>query len=185
MVGLDGRFGPDALAGYGLAARLEFLMVPVVFGIGAAMTAMVGANIGAGARARAVRVAWTGSLAAAVLVGSVGLAFAIWPEGWLGLFLGPDAHGARAAGQAYFHTAGPFFFCFALGQAIYFAAQGAGRVGWPVAAGFARMITAVGGGVFLIARPGAGIEAVFIAIAAGMLAYGLVSALWLRLSAWR
>jgi Na+-driven multidrug efflux pump len=185
MVGLVGRFGPEALAGYGLAARLEFLMVPVAFGIGAAMTAMVGANIGAGARARAVQVAWTGSIAAAVLVGSVGLIFSIWPEGWLGLFLSPEDHGARAAGEAYFRIAAPFYAFFALGLAIYFASQGAGRVGWPVVAGFARMTAAVGGGIVLTRAPDAGIENVFAAIAAGMCVYGVVSAAWLRLSGWR
>jgi len=185
MVALVGNFGPEALAGYGLAARLEFLMVPVVFGIGAAMTAMVGANIGAGARARAVAIAWTGSIAAALLVGGVGLLFSIWPEGWLGLFLGPDAEGARAAGQAYFRIAAPCYAFFALGQAIYFASQGAGRMAWPVAAGFVRMVVAVGGGIVLTRTPEAGIESVFIAIAAGMLCYGAVSALWLRLSGWR
>ena len=47
MTGLVGRFGEGALAGYGLGARLEFMMIPVIFGIGAAMTAMVGANVGA------------------------------------------------------------------------------------------------------------------------------------------
>ncbi|MEO3388197.1 MATE family efflux transporter [Mesorhizobium sp. CAU 1741] len=57
MVSMVGRYGEAALAGYGLGARLEFLMIPVIFGIGAAMTAMVGANIGAGNRARALRVA--------------------------------------------------------------------------------------------------------------------------------
>jgi Na+-driven multidrug efflux pump len=185
MVGLVGRFGPEALAGYGLAARLEFLMVPVVFGIGAAMTAMVGANIGAGARARAVSIAWTGSIAAALLVGGVGMVFALRPDWWLGMFLTPEASGAFAAGRGYFRIAAPFYACFALGLAIYFASQGAGRMVWPVAAGFARMAVAVGGGIVLTSRPEAGIESVFAAIAAGMLAYGAISAAWLRLGGWR
>ncbi|MCH8506209.1 MAG: hypothetical protein LAT50_18085, partial [Ectothiorhodospiraceae bacterium] len=46
-------FGAAALAGYGIAARLEFLLIPLVFGIGAAMTAIVGTNIGAGNTERA------------------------------------------------------------------------------------------------------------------------------------
>jgi len=42
------NFGPEALAGFGIIARLEFLMIPLIFGIGAALTAMVGVNTGAG-----------------------------------------------------------------------------------------------------------------------------------------
>jgi Na+-driven multidrug efflux pump len=185
MVGLVGRFGPEALAGYGLAARLEFLMVPVVFGIGAAMTAMVGANMGAGARDRAVRVAWTGSCAAGVLVGGVGLFFAAFPEVWLGMFLSPDADGARAAGQAYFRIAAPFYGFFAVGLGLYFASQGAGRVIWPVLTGFARMAVAVGGGIALVRGADFGIEGVFAAVAAGMVAYGVLTAIWLWRTGWR
>ncbi len=184
MVGLVGRFGEPALAGYGLGARLEFLMVPVVFGIGAAMTAMVGANIGAGRRGRALRVAWTGSLAAAVIVGSIGGTFALFPDLWLGLFLDPADEAARAAGRAYFATVGPFYGFFALGLALYFASQGAGRVLWPVLGGFLRMGVAVGGGFLLVEGFGAGLGGVFAAVAAGMLSYGILTAAAIRLGAW-
>ncbi|MEC9431267.1 MAG: MATE family efflux transporter [Pseudomonadota bacterium] len=184
MVGLVGRFGETALAGYGLGARLEFLMVPVVFGIGAAMTAMVGANVGAGRKARALRVAWTGSLAAAALVGGIGALVAAAPDLWLGLFLGPEDTEALAAGRLYFRTVGPFYAFFALGLALYFASQGAGRVFWPSVAGFARLALAVGGGALLSGPLGGGLGGVFAAIAAGMLAYGVLTAAAIRLGAW-
>src|SRR3989449_9635493 len=32
--GFAGRFGPAAIAGYGTGARLEYLLVPLVFGLG-------------------------------------------------------------------------------------------------------------------------------------------------------
>ena len=44
-----GQFGPAAIAGYGTGARLEYLLIPLVFGLGAPLVAMVGTNIGAGA----------------------------------------------------------------------------------------------------------------------------------------
>ena len=185
MVALVGRFGPEALAGYGLAARLEFLMIPVAFGIGTAMTAMVGANIGAGARARAVRVAWSGSCAAAALVGAVGLVMWAAPGLWLDLFLPPGPGPARAAAEAYFAVAGPCLWAFALGLALYFAAQGAGRPAWPVAAGFARLAVAVGGGALILSDPAAGLQALFGAVAAGMLVYGGICAAWLAVTRWR
>ena len=40
--------GPDAVAGYGTGSRLEYLLIPLVFGLGAPLVALVGTNIGAG-----------------------------------------------------------------------------------------------------------------------------------------
>ncbi|WP_158965530.1 MATE family efflux transporter [Chachezhania sediminis] len=185
MVGLVGRFGAEALAGYGLGARLEFLMVPVAFGIGTAMTAMVGANIGAGHRARALRIAWTGTFGAAAIVGAIGLLVALMPDLWLGLFLDPAASGAWKAGRAYLHIVGPVYAFFALGLALYFASQGAGHVAWPVIAGFARLIVAFGGAALLVATTSMGVTGIFAAIAAGMLTYGVITAVAVRLTGWR
>ncbi len=36
------------IAAYGISARLEFLMVPLAFGVGSALTALVGRAVGAG-----------------------------------------------------------------------------------------------------------------------------------------
>ena len=40
-----GHFGAAALAGYGLGSRLELMLTPLVFGVGSALTAGVGANV--------------------------------------------------------------------------------------------------------------------------------------------
>jgi len=185
MVGLVGQFGAAALAGYGLGARLEFLMVPVAFGIGTAMTAMVGANIGAGNRVRALQVAWTGTAGAALIVGGIGAAVSVWPALWLGLFLDPADAAAWAVGRGYLQIVGPVYAAFAAGLALYFASQGAGRVVWPVVAGFVRLLLALGGAVVLVQYRGAGVDGIFAAVAAGMLAYGVLSALAVWLSGWR
>jgi Na+-driven multidrug efflux pump len=50
---LAGGFGPAAIAGYGTATRLEYLLVPLVFGLGAPLVAMVGTCMGASQHARA------------------------------------------------------------------------------------------------------------------------------------
>jgi len=63
--GLVGRFGPAAIAGYGTGSRVEYLLIPLVFGLGGPLVAMVGTNIGAGQRDRAVRAAWIGAALAA------------------------------------------------------------------------------------------------------------------------
>lgn len=56
---LSGNFGPGAIAGYGTAVRLEYLLVPLSFGFGAPLLAMVGTCIAAGDRERALRAANT------------------------------------------------------------------------------------------------------------------------------
>ena len=57
LTALVGTFGDAALAGYGIGSRVEFLIIPLVFGFGAAMTSLVGMSIGAGNTARAERIA--------------------------------------------------------------------------------------------------------------------------------
>ena len=185
MTGLVGRYGEGALAGYGLGARLEFLMIPVIFGIGAAMTAMVGANIGAGRTDRALRVAWTGSLAAAAIVGSIGLLVALFPNLWLGMFLDPSNTAALDAGRSYFRLVAPFYAFFGLGLALYFASQGAGRMIWPVISSLGRMGVALALALILTTYTGMGVDGIFAAIGCAMLAYGLIIALAIWRGGWR
>ena len=54
---LVAKSGPTVLAGYGIGARLEFLLVPISFAIGVASVPLVAMAIGAGLVARAKRVA--------------------------------------------------------------------------------------------------------------------------------
>jgi MATE family, multidrug efflux pump len=60
VTGAVGLFGADAIAGYGIAARLDYLQIALLFGLGTAVVIMVGTNVGAGQLARARRIAWTG-----------------------------------------------------------------------------------------------------------------------------
>src|SRR5205823_7693311 len=109
LVGVAG--GPEAIAGYGTGNRLEFLLVPLVFGLGAPLVALVGTNIGAGQKERALRIALTGGVIAFALSEAIGLAAAIWPTAWLGLL---DHHPRMlTAGAAYLRQVGPAYgvFC--------------------------------------------------------------------------
>jgi len=175
LVGLTA--GPAAVAGFGTAARLEYLLVPLVFGIGGPLVAMVGTNVGAGNRERALRVAWTGAALAFVLCEAIGAAAALFPAAWLGLF-GDDPQ-MIAAGSAYLRAVGPFYGFFGFGLALYFASQGAGRLIWPLAAGFARMAVAIGGGWLALWLTGS-IAAMFIAVGAALFVYGtgVAAAIW-------
>src|SRR5262249_32804799 len=163
--------GAPAAAGYGTAARLEYLLIPLVFGLGAPLVAMVGTNIGAGQRERALRIALCGGAIAFAVAAAIGLAAALWPQAWLTLF-SSDAR-VIAVGSSYLRIVGPAFGFFGLGLALYFASQGAGRLLWPLAAGFLRMLVALGAG-WLALRATGELGWLFAAIAVGLVLGGLI-----------
>jgi len=181
---LVGRFGMEALAGYGIVARLEFLLVPLVFGFGAAMVSLVGTNVGAKQLDRAEQIGWIGGACAATATGVVGLILALWPALWLGLFAVPGELPWQT-GEAYLHIVGPAFLFQGLGLSLYFASQGAGAVKWPVIATILRFVIAVGAAWLGVTVWQASLEYVFVCIAAGMVVYGVVTAASIRLGAWR
>jgi putative MATE family efflux protein len=183
MTGLVGPFGTEALAGYGMGARLEYLQIPLVFGMGSALVAMVGTNVGAGQLARAERVAWTGAGLAAGVTASIGLLAALVPQAWLGLFT-TDAR-VQAAGSSYLLIVGPTYGFFGLGLALYFASQGAGRLAWPLLAGFARLTLAAAGGWLLGHVLGWGLPGIFAAMALALVVFGTTVAAAVKLGAWR
>ncbi len=181
ITALAGSFGPAAIAGYGVGSRLEYLLVPLVFGLGGPLVALVGTNIGAGQRRRAMRAAWVGAAVAVTLTETIGILAAIFPRAWLGLF-GADA-GMIDAGTLYLTRVGPFYGMFGLGMALYFSAQGAGRLRWPLIAGLLRLALAGGGGwLALSVRHELG--DVFLALAAALTVFGLVNAVAVASGAW-
>ena len=173
--------GPDAVAGYGTGARLEFLLIPLVFGLGAPLVALVGTNIGAGQPARALRVAACGGAAAFLLTEGIGLAAAWRPEAWLRLFGSDPA--MLATGSAYLRAVGPAYGFFGLGLVLYFASQGAGRLFWPLVGGSLRLVIAVGGG-WLALRATGSLSGLFAALALGLVVYGVVVATAVRRGSW-
>jgi putative MATE family efflux protein len=179
--GLVGAFGPAAIAGYGTASRLEYLLIPLVFGLGGPLVAMVGTNIGAGRPERALRVAWIGAAIAAGLCELIGVAAAIFPYAWLSLF--DTAPAMIDSGTRYLHVVGPVYGLFGLGMALYFASQGAGRVLWPLLANIARLIIAAGGG-WLALRWTGSLTGVFIALSVALAAFGLINAAAVASGVW-
>lgn len=179
--GLVGAFGPAAIAGYGTGSRLEYLLIPLVFGLGGPLVAMVGTNIGAGRRDRALRVAWIGAAIAAALCELIGLSAATFPVAWLSLF--DTAPEMLDAGARYLRVVGPAYGLFGLGMALYFASQGAGRLLWPFLANLARLIIAAFGG-WLALRWTGDLTAVFIALSVALATFGLINAAAVAGGAW-
>src|SRR5215218_10620583 len=143
--------------------------IPLVFGLGAPLVALVGTNIGAGQQKRALDIALTGGALAFGMTEAIGLAAAAWPQAWLGLF-GDDPR-MLATGAAYLRIVGPAYGFFGLGLCLYFASQGAGRLLWPLLAGLLRMVLAVGGG-WLALRLTGSLAWVFVALSVALVAYG-------------
>lgn len=181
LTGLVARFGPEALAGYGIGVRLEFLLIPIAFSVGVACVPMVGTAIGAGDVTRARRIAWTaGGLAGAVL-GILGLVVVAFPQIWVDLFT--DVPAVKAAAYSYLRIAGFGYAFFGLGLCLYFASQGAGRVGGAIAAQAMRLAAVLVGGWALVLT-GAPLWTVFALSAAAMVPMGLGTALFIKLARW-
>jgi putative MATE family efflux protein len=173
--------GPDAIAGYGTGARLEYLLIPLVFGLGAPLVALVGTNIGAGERARALRIALIGGALAFGITEMIGLAAAIWPRAWLGLFSGDPR--MLDTGAAYLRSVGPAYGFFGLGLSLYFASQWAARLFWPLFAGLLRLLIAVGGGWVVLSLTGS-LGWLFATLAVALVVYGLTIAAAIASGVW-
>jgi RND family efflux transporter MFP subunit/putative MATE family efflux protein len=180
-MGLVGRFGPAAIAGYGTGSRLEYLLVPLVFGLGAPLVAMVGTNIGAGQRDRALRSAWIGAGLAMGLTETIGVWAAMFPHAWLSLF-GTDP-AMLDAGARYLRAVGPFYGLYGLGLALYFASVGAGRLRWPLLANLTRLMIATAGG-WLALHWGGEVSHVFLALGLALAVFGLINAAAVAAGAW-
>ena len=176
------HYGTTAVAAYGISARLEFLMIPLAFGVGSALTALVGRSVGAGDWHTARRTAWVGALLALLLAGTVGAAVGLMPAQFAALFTS-DAEVAAIAGRA-LSWVGPAFGGFGLGMALYFASLGAARMRWPIVAGLSRIGLAAGGGWVLANVAGMGLDGHFLGVALGITAYGLVTAIGVRKGEW-
>jgi putative MATE family efflux protein len=181
ITGLISRLGVDALAGYGIGARLEFLLIPIAFGVGVATVPMVGMAIGGGLVERARRVAWTGAVLAAALVGTIGIVVCAWPALWPSLFTREP--GVAAYAQQFMRYAGPGFAFYGLALALYFASQGAGRVLGVVLGASVRLAVVALGGWWLSALQ-APAWSYFALVSAAMVAYGAFNALAVWLSRW-
>jgi Na+-driven multidrug efflux pump len=175
-------FGSLAVAAYGIAARLEYILVPIAFGVGGALTAMVATNLGARQAARAKRVTWTGASVVWAMTGLIGVAAALWPMGWMSLFTA-DAQ-VQAGGATYLRIVGGSYGFFGLGLALFFASQGAGRLAWPLLASTARLVVVAVGGWVVLHVVGGPAELLYVVVAASLVVMGVTLAAATYLSDW-
>ena len=173
LTAIVGSFGPQALAGYGIGTRIEYIMLPVVFAFGTALTTIVGTNIGAGQVVRAEQAAWYGVACTAALCGTVGILLAVFPNAWIPAFT--DDPIAYETARGYIRIMGPAQAFLGIGLALVFRLARRGRNGvadwrygypfpfWPLA------------GRRFASRYGYGVEAVFISAAISLAVYAFIN----------
>jgi Na+-driven multidrug efflux pump len=173
LTGIAGHVGREAAIGYAMGARLEYILIPLAFGFGTAIVAMVGTNWGAKQYRRARQIAWTGAATVAAACVTIGLFVALFPALWLGLF--SDDPEIIGLGTSYLRIVGPIYGLYGLGMAIYFATQGFGSVMWTVAANAARLFVNAGFALVAVYWFDLGAIGFFAAIAGGFCAYAALT----------
>jgi putative MATE family efflux protein len=172
LTALVAPFGAEAIAGYGAGGRLEYLLIPLVFGVGSALVPLMAASDGAGDFGRVRRLTRAGAALGAGGCGLVGGTAALFPGAWMGLFTSDSA--VAGFGRAYLVRVGPAYAFLGLGLALYFAAQGRRRTAQPLLATLTRLLVAGALGALGLIVLGWGIDSLFALMACGLVSYGMV-----------
>ena len=175
--------GPEYLAGYGIGVRLEFILTPLIFGFGAAAITMIGINFGAQKYNRGLRIGWMGAGFSFIICGIIGGAISLFPDIWTDLFSKNES--VKLICKLYLQIIGPFYAFFGLGQALYFASQGAGKMLWPIIASVIRLITIFVGTLYLSYINVFSVVAIFWLISLSLFLYAMISAIAVYFGAWK
>lgn len=175
------RYGTEWLAGFGLAVRLELLMVPIIFGMGASLIPIVGAYVGAGQRSKAISIAWRGVLINAAIIGVIGLLFAVYPHIWCGR-VGSDNTVIEHCSSS-LRIISPTYAFFALGLGCYFASQGLDTLAVPVIGALLRLLIAATG-LLWVSSATSPVVALSL-VAAAVVCYGVFVGVGLKFKSWR
>ena len=170
--------GPTALAAFGAAVRLEYFQIPLTFGLGAAVVAMVGTNLGAGKTSRATRIAWTAAGLAAGVTAVIGLVAVTAPQLWIGLF--SAAPEIRREAATYLAIAGLSYPFFGVAMMLSSAFQAAGRPAWPLLGVTTRAVVVVAGGFIALRVLSTSLAGLGVAAAVGLLVFAAVLTLAFR-----
>ena len=166
-----GLLGVGALAAFGAAVRLEYLLYPLNFGLGATVLAMVGTNVGARQFARAARIAWIAVGLSACVMASVGVVAITAPNAWMTFFSHDPAILAEAA--PYLAIVG-LAYPFVAANALMSAFQATRQPQWPLAAMTCRLLVVVVGGWIAVDVLQTGLVGLAVVTALGLAAWGIV-----------
>ncbi len=170
-------FGQEAVAGFGLASRVEALTVMALMALGAGMTPFVGQNMGAGHLERVadgMRWAYRFSLVYGAIMALVMLVSAPWVAAFF-----TDSETARHAAILYLRIVSLGYFALGVAMAVNGALNAMGR---PVAAmwvSMARTALVYAPLAFILGRF-IGLVGIYIAAACASVVAGAVGWLWFR-----
>ena len=166
--------GATQLAAFGVAARLEYVLYPLAFGLGAGVLALVGTNLGAGNVSRAARAAWTAAAIAALVTGCIGLFGVFAPFAWASLFT--DSAEVAALAAEYLVIIGLAYPLLGAGLTLGSAFQAAGRPLWPVVGTASRVLIVSLGGWIVLHMSNPALGGLALASAVGLIVYGAILA---------
>lgn len=107
ILSLVNTLGPDAVAGFGAAQRLDSLVLLPAVALGTAVTAMTAQNIGAGHWQRVTKISRTGVVYNLLIMLSLAGALFVWAEPLIRLFVQDE--GSVAFGTSYLRTIAFFY----------------------------------------------------------------------------
>jgi putative MATE family efflux protein len=172
-----GLLSVSSLAAFGAAVRLEYLLYPLNFALGAAVLAMVGTSIGARRLDRAARIAWTAVGLSACMMAAGGALAIVSPATWMRLFTDDPAILAEAA--AYLAIVG-FAYPFIAGNVLMSAFQATRQPQWPLAGMTCRLLVVVIGGWIAHHTLNAGLVGLAVVTALGLVTWAAVQAVAFR-----
>jgi putative MATE family efflux protein len=169
-----GLLGTAALAGFGIGVRLEYLLYPINFGLGAGVLAMVGTNIGARQYERAGHIAWIGTGLSVGVMWLIGVIAITAPGLWSGLFT--DDPEIRRATAIYLGIVG-MAYVFVAPNTLMSAFQSTRQPQFPLLAALSRLVVVAIGGWIATQLFDASLVGLGIVSFAGLVAVGSVLSL--------
>lgn len=124
LIRIISELGSEVLAGYTIAIRIVVFALLPSWGLSNAASTLVGQNLGAKQPERAERTVWMTAIANMVLLGSIGLLFALMPEPFIRLFIADEA--VVASGSTSLQIISYGFVFYALGMVLIQGFNGSG-----------------------------------------------------------
>lgn len=171
------KFGPEAVAGFGVASRVESLVMIVIFAVSSSVTPFVGQNYGAGRIDRMRRMTRL-SGAFCVVYGFVA-ALVLWPSAEPLAALFNDAEDVVSTAAAYLTIVPVTLGGFGLMLVAAAAFNALGKPMPPTAMTFAKLFVVYVPLAWLLSRA-VGLLGIFWANAASHVLFGIVAYAWIR-----
>lgn len=183
MLGLVNRHGVETTAAYSVTQQLWTYVQMPAMALGAAVSAMVAQNIGAGNWDRIPRITRIGVLFNVLLTGTLVVLLTIADRPALGLFLGSDSPALPIARHIQLVATWGFVF-FGASLVVFGTVRANGEVIWPLIILFIAMYP-VRMGIALGTEPWLGADALWLSFPMGMVATSIMAAILYFHGGWR